>query len=79
MILDRVEDKNPKDINGITPLHLAAKFGRADLFKAILDEVEDKNPKDKNGETPLHLATFNGHSQIAKMILDRSFLKNILI
>ena len=51
------QDKNPKDKNGITPLHLAAKNGSFNIFYNVLNCAEEKNPKDKNGITPLHLGT----------------------
>ena len=70
MILDKIEDKNPKANNGITPLHLAAQFGRINFFQAILDEVEDKNPKDREGQTPFHLAVANGQKEICQIIMN---------
>ena len=50
MIVDVVEDKNPKDQFGKTPLHWAAGNGHKIICKMIMDEVEDKNPKDLFGK-----------------------------
>ena len=50
MIMEVVEDKNPKDQFGKTPLHWAAGNGHRLICKMIMDEVEDKNPKDLFGE-----------------------------
>ena len=37
IILEDVEDKNPKDNSGNTPLHEAAKNGHDDIFQLLLD------------------------------------------
>ena len=50
LIIDVVEDKNPKDPFGKTPLHWAAGNGHKIICKMIMDEVEDKNPKDLFGK-----------------------------
>ena len=56
MIIENVEDKNPSDKEGCTPLHWAVQEGHLEISKILLEEVKDKNPRDNNvGETPLHL------------------------
>ena len=70
ILLTEVEDKNPRDRHGRTPLHYAAKEGKIEICEMILDVVEDKNPKDSNQMTPLHLAAKMGHLEICKNILD---------
>ena len=55
-ILEKVDDKNPADENGDTPLHRAAEDGQTDICRLILQNVEDKHPKNSCGETPLELA-----------------------
>ena len=47
LIMDNVEDKNPKDDFGWTPLHLAAWEGHLSVCQLIVNNVEDKNPKKK--------------------------------
>ena len=34
-MVDKVEDKNPEDVNGYTPLHAAAAEGELETFKVI--------------------------------------------
>ena len=63
-----MEDKNPKDDIGVTPLHIAAKNGNEDIAHIIIDIVDEKNPKDDNGLTPLDEAYKNGHEEIVKML-----------
>ena len=39
MIIDKVEDKNPKDPKGRTPLHAAAAKGFEEICKLIIDNI----------------------------------------
>ena len=55
-----MDDKNPKDGNGWTPLHSAAKGGHLEVCKFILENVEDKNLKKDDGGTPLHSVAQDG-------------------
>ena len=66
-----VEDKNPKDESGVTPLHEAAMHGNEDIVQIIIAVVDEKNPKDNNGSTPLDEADKNGHEEIFKILLDK--------
>ena len=79
LIMDNVEDKNPKDDFGWTPLHLAAWEGHLSVCQLIVNNVEDKNPKKKNGYTPLHFAVFMGHFEIFKLIFENVEDKNPLV
>ena len=44
------------DKTGETPLHLAARYARADAAKKLLDSKADANAIDNTGRTPLHAA-----------------------
>ena len=44
------------DKTGETPLHLAARYARADAAKKLLDAKGDANAIDNTGRTPLHAA-----------------------
>ena len=61
MIVDKVEDKNPKGPEGWTPLHYAAHFGFSKIYKLIFENIEDKNPKDELGCTPIDRANSSRH------------------
>ena len=51
-----MQDKNPADKNGWTPLHEAAENGHGLICTLILENVEDKNPRDIKGRSPLDVA-----------------------
>ena len=61
MIMGQVQNKNPGDIKGITPLHNAASNGHFDTCQLIIGQVENKNPVDIDGFTPLYNAAICGH------------------
>jgi ankyrin repeat protein len=89
MLLKKMKTKNmnpnPKDVQGVTPLHLAAQKGHLAIFTLIFDQIliplsrpSDplthqemfKNPPDNYaGNTPLHFAVRSGRSSICSMIL----------
>ena len=74
--LENLTDKNPKDNDGDTPLHLASKQGHFEVCKLILKHVSDTNPKDEGGETPLHYAADFGHLRLFKFIMEHAIHKN---
>jgi len=56
-LIDQGADiKLQMDKTGETPLHLAARYARADAAKKLLDAKADANAPDNNGRTPLHAA-----------------------
>lgn len=65
-IIDKNEDKNPKNIDGETPLHWAAEKGHLDICDLILNNVNDKNPRDNLGITPLHIAAKHGNLDLVE-------------
>ena len=56
LIIENVEDKNPGDKLGWTPLHLAAKNGHLEICKLIIANVDDKKPLTRQGKTPRNVA-----------------------
>jgi ankyrin repeat protein len=51
-------DPNVKDLDGHTPLHIAAEQCRADLAELLLRHGADPNAKNVRGKTPLHRAVW---------------------
>ena len=76
LIFENVQDKEPKDNKGRTPLHHAAKYGNLELCKLIIGEMDNKNPSDSYGWTPLHCAAQNGHEVICDLISSQVVDKN---
>ena len=81
-LIEKCEDWNPADCDGVTSLHSAAYSGQFEMCQLIISNVKNiknKNPKttyahylrhDQGGETPLHLAATNGHLEICKLIVE---------
>ncbi len=56
-LIDQGADvKLQMDKTGETPLHLAARYARADAAKTLLDAKANANAPDNNGRTPFHAA-----------------------
>ena len=60
LIFESVDDKNPWDEKGWTPLHHAAEMGNLEVCKFILENVSDKNPTNDYNETPVDMAREHG-------------------
>ncbi len=48
-------DPNAWDKEGVTPLHLAARFGHAEAINALLDGGSDPGARDKHDRIPFDL------------------------
>ena len=76
-ILKITKDKNPRNINGWTPLlHAAAYSGHLLIYEMIMNEIQDKNPRNVSGWTPLHGAACSGHLPICEIIMNEIQDKN---
>ena len=64
-----VEDLEPRDENGQTPLHVAATIGEAAIGAYLVELGADPNVQDPRGDTPLHLAARHRHRLVASMLL----------
>jgi len=56
LITDGANVHSQIEFSGETPLHLAARFCRADAAKRLLAAGADPTAQDNNGRTPLHAA-----------------------
>lgn len=63
---------NSKNVNGETPLHLAAYYGHEMLVRLLLENGADIEAIDASGETPLHKATARGKIGAAKALLSKN-------
>ena len=67
---DKIQDKNPADKGGFTPLHLASRKGHLTICNIILENVADMNPPDIRRQTPLHEAAARGHLSIFQLLFN---------
>ena len=62
MLIELGFDPTQEDMNGSTPLAIAAGLGFANCLEPLCHEaIIDQ--QDKNGDTALHCAAYNGHGQ----------------
>ncbi len=60
---------NARCLNGLTPLHFAARSNKCPEVTAKLIEYNGKNYRDNEGRTPLHLATLENENAEVIMTL----------
>lgn len=68
-LYDAEENRSPRDLNGDTPIHIAARNGNLDIFKWLwICPDTDGNAKNFRLNTPLHIAAASGHFNICKFM-----------
>ncbi|VDN14144.1 unnamed protein product [Dibothriocephalus latus] len=55
--------------NNITPLHVAAKWGKADMVKLLIDRGANVNARTRDDLTPMHCASRSGSIDIVQILL----------
>ena len=63
-ILSHLEDKNPANNDGCTPLHCAAGNGHLETVNYIAKHLQGKNPSNQYGVTPISLAWDGNHLEV---------------
>lgn len=69
-LLQAGADIAARDLNGETPLHLAAGFRNAAAVAALLEAGADVHATTRRGDTPLHDAARNGSAEIVNALLE---------
>ena len=75
---DAVPDQ-PQEMDGQTPLHLAAKFGPLKAVITLMGFKARHNTKDKRGKTPRDIALKVGRNEIAKLIYMFDMVKSTML
>jgi len=55
---------------GFSALHIAAKYGNAEMVRLLLERNVDVNTLGKHHLTPLHVAAHYKHPNVAALLLD---------
>ncbi|KAG8012435.1 Ankyrin repeat domain-containing protein 27, partial [Nibea albiflora] len=61
---------NSCNIDGFTPLHVAALHGHSALAALLIRHGANVNARTNQSATPLHLATQNSHVQVVRFLLE---------
>lgn len=69
-LIERGLDVNKKDHSGITPFHLAARFGFSECIELLIKNGANINEKDSLGRTPLYLAADGGHLDCVRIFIE---------
>lgn len=69
LLLDHVDIDN-KDENAVTPLMIAAEFGRNDMIRVLLDRGANIDCVDHTNEDAEYYAVANDHIESAKILID---------
>ena len=63
-------DEPSAEADGLTPLALAVRGGRAPVVRALLDGGADANGVLASGDQPLHLVSFGGDAEAVQMLVE---------
>ena len=67
--LYRKADINSKDVDGQTPLHVAARVDHVEMAKLLLAHGANVNEKDTQGKTPLFAAARKGSREMVELLV----------
>merc|ERR1719458_892995 len=68
-------EREPKDVQESTPLHLAATYDHLHIAEVLLDAEADPQSVSNDGTTPLHEACLEGNTGIVTVLLEKSETK----
>ncbi|KAG9484483.1 hypothetical protein GDO78_010061 [Eleutherodactylus coqui] len=69
LLLENGADKECKDDFGITPLFIAAQYGKYESLRLLSSRGADVNCQAKDKATPLFIAAQEGHKKCAELLL----------
>ena len=74
-LAEHIIAKHPEHVTArgrreVTPMHVAARAGHADILSLLLEHGADLDGKGINGQSPLHRASANGALKAGQYLLD---------
>ena len=77
-LLDLKSNVNSKDLEGITPLMIAASKGYVDLVSILIKAGADVNETSLNGDSAIYLALLKSYDEIVQILVENdAYLGNI--
>ena len=72
LLIAKGADLNAKNVDLMTPLHTAARYGNKDMVRILVDNSANMYIRAKNGKTPLEMATWTVREMLeVAMLRDR--------
>ena len=71
LLIDHGAVPSVADMDGLTPLHFAARCGHEAVAWLLIDRGADVSAADKDGSTPLRDALQRGHEAVARLLRGR--------
>ena len=68
LIVEKIQEKNPKNLDLDTPLHFAAVNGHLNVYQLLIKNIEEKNPKNLKGFTPLSYAAMKNDNSFERFL-----------
>jgi ankyrin repeat protein len=74
-LVEQLIAENPEHVNArgrfdLTPMHVAAIAGHANILSLLLEHGANLESRDKSGWTPLHHASASGNVEVGQTLLD---------
>ncbi|NXW62650.1 ASB3 protein, partial [Eurystomus gularis] len=77
ILLENGADKECKDDFGITPLFVAAQYGRLESLRLLISHGANVNCQAKDRATPLLIAAQEGHTECVELLLSKGADPNL--
>ena len=76
LLIARGIEKNPRDLAGMTPLHIAVYNGHKEAVLLLIAKGANAGLKDYTGQTALHLGSWDGEKDIVDLLIDEGVKVN---
>ena len=68
---------NNPDVNGITPIHIAAQEGHINIVKTLMTSTDNPDVADNDGNTPIHVSASWGSTEIVETLMTTTDNPNV--